>query len=55
MPKLADKLKVNVAALPLSSPFKLPAAQSWGSKQNLEMTGDLLVVDEHWLENITGC
>lgn len=52
--KLADKPQVKVAALPLSSPFKLPAPQSWGFKQNPEMTGDLLF-DDRWLENITGC
>lgn len=55
MPKLADKLKVNVASLPPSCPSELPATQSWGSEQNLEMTGDLLFIDEHRLENITGC
>lgn len=40
--KLADRLEVNMAILPSYNSFRLPASQSWGSKQNLEMTGELL-------------
>lgn len=44
--KLAEKVEVNIATLPSYSPFRLPASQSWGSKQNLEMTEELLF-DDH--------
>lgn len=44
--KLTDTLDVQGPALPPSSPFELCAPQSWGSKKNLEMTGDLLFIDK---------
>lgn len=44
--KLADKLEGIMAILQSYNSFRLPASQSWGSKQNLEMTGELLF-DDH--------